>query len=412
MNDPLYFEEFILPSGLRVFHQRRNLGWFAAKLVVGVGSRHDPPGKEELAHLLEHELAGGTSGWPGRTFPELRAWVSSQGFEFDFGATALDHTTYGGKALNQDLEKFFRFLGDYVRRPSFAGDGEHEKAIIRAERRERSNQRSRQIERRRYRALFGRHRLAEVQGWATDKVLDSLTMADLRRHHRRYYGCGNMTLVVVGGCDRERLTEVLGRVFTPDLSGRVRPEPGEPPEFGPRRRQVYRSEKPDGQPSSTVVSYYWLLPATVDRAALMLVRNGLSLLADARVREAMKATYEVVCDNDAGRDHIVMLMQTEVAVKDAARTVTAIDQVLRDAAAGVAAELPRLINDYRTAIGFLELTAGEAADKAALAVSLMGAPRPMSELLAAIEKVGPDDIRRIIRDHLGPERAYVELVDD
>lgn len=412
MDDPMYFEKFILPSGLQVFYQHRNLGWFACQLVVGVGQRQDPPGKEELSHLLEHELTGGTLGWPKRTFPELRAWVSGQGFEFDFGATALDHTVYGGKALNRDLEKFLRFLGDYVLRPSFDGDGEHEKAIIRAERRDRTSPRIRQIERRRLRALFGNHRLASCQGWATDKVLAGLTMNDLHSHHDRYYGCKNMTLVVVGGCGREALSEVLGRVFTPDFSGRGRPEPGKPPDFGRNSRREYRSKKPDGKPSSVIISYYWLLPGSINRPALMLVRNGLGLLADASIREILRAAYDVSCDNDSYLDHVVMSLQTEVAPKDVARTVKAMDLILGAAGDQLSETLPRLVGDYRTALGFLELTAEEAAEKAAMAVSLMGAPRPMSELLAAIEKVTADDVRRLVREHLDPGLAYVEMVED
>src|ERR1051325_3835167 len=54
MNDPLSFSEHLLPCGMKLLYQPRNLRWFGASLLVGCGQRHDPPGKEELAHLLEH----------------------------------------------------------------------------------------------------------------------------------------------------------------------------------------------------------------------------------------------------------------------------------------------------------------------------------------------------------------------
>ena len=408
MNDPMFFEKFELSSGLKVFFQRRNIGWFGSELVVNVGQRYDPPGKEELSHLLEHCLASGTQGLPKMTLPEYQRWVDGQEFDFDFGVTGLDFTAYGGKAPSGRLDDYFAFLSTYALRPALDGGIDHERAIIRAERREKSSPRARKIERRRLRALFGGHRLASAQGWASDKVLAGLTLDDVRRHHRRYYQPANMKLVVAGGLDIDALLKALERMFGGYRDPNWIPYVLPPVEFRRPRPSEYHSKLPGGNPDSVIIQYYWCLPPG-EKALVTLARNGLMELAEARVRERLRLAYGVDADTSFYQDHAILALKTEVAPKMVAKTRAALDAAIGEVDALVEG-LPRLIEGFRRGLNFLEFPTATAIDVAAVS-AVSAEPRTTLETMADVQAVTADEFRRFFEFRVNPGLAYVEMVE-
>jgi len=409
MNDPLFFEKFTLTSGLDVYFQPRNLNWFGCKLVIRTGQRHDPPGKEELAHLLEHCLASGTQGLPRMSLPEYQRWIDDRDLEFDFGATSLDFTAYGGKAPAESLEMFFAFLSTYVLKPSLDAGIGHERAIIRAERREKSSPRLRQIDRRRLRAVFGDHRLASVQGWASDKVLAGLTLDDVRHHHRRHYNPANMALVVVGGIDADHLRQTLERMFGGYRDPLWAPDELPSIDFRPPKPSEFYSKLPGGKPDSVIIQYYWYLPPA-RKALLIMARNGLEELVDDRVREKLRLAYGVSSDTSYLLDHSILTLKTEVSPKMVARTRATFDAALVEVDKLVG-EMPRLIDGFRRGLNFLEFTAEKTIEVAAKNVSLLGDPHTTRETLAKVESLTAEEFRDLLLEFVHPGRAYVEMVE-
>jgi zinc protease len=82
------------PSGLRVIFERAP-GTYTAGVtaVVGAGSVQDPPGKEGLAHLVEHLTFRAFNQGDRTDGAPLRARLWSLGASFN-AETELDDTTY------------------------------------------------------------------------------------------------------------------------------------------------------------------------------------------------------------------------------------------------------------------------------------------------------------------------------
>lgn len=410
MHDPMFFRHIItLPQGLRVFHQPRNLDWFAAKWLIGVGERHNPCGKNELTHLLEHLVGVGTHGLPRMTFPQLQKWAAAQQFDVDYGETAVDYTAFGGKAPSEKMSDFLEFLVNFVCRPRLDAGFEHELELVRNERRERTTLRQRRTQRVRHRAVFGRHPLAKALGWAEDKMLDRLTLSDVQEHYHRYYGAPNMNLILVGGLDFQAARQLLERKVPAPVDGFLAPDRPLPIEFGPPRLREYRSKKRGKEPEAVRICYYWYLPP-VHTGALRLVRNTLGFLADARVRDRLRMAYDVYADLTIFQDHLFFTLETEVAPQAVDQTRLAIEKTCREVQTMVEM-LPEERAEFFTALRFMEINVDSALERAALGLSLYGRPRLIHELWDEVSAVTADEFRHVITEHIVPEKAYIEMVE-
>lgn len=410
-HDLFAFTAHALPSGMRVYHQYRPLPFFGCKLMIHAGSRHDPPGKEELMHLLEHLLSSGTQGRPKLSLIELERWISSQRFECALGETQMDFSAYGGKASANRLEPLLEFLRDLTLHPTLDSDLEKEREIIRRERDEAATPEERETEIVRRRAVYGpSSRMAAVGGWAEDPVLDSLTLDDAREAHRRYYQPGNMSLIVVGGVSEEETFATAEKLFTGGDPHYVRPCRPPPMSFGIPDPREHLQRKDGGRVTKMAVSYLWHLPP-VERLPLVLARSALAETLMDRVREKLRATYGVDVNDLTLADHRIFSVTTQVAPKKVDVVRRIIENVMRDADA-VCRELSRLKDEYRLTVEFMELDIAETIDRAAIAVNATDArPRTVAEALALLDAIDEAAIREVMTAHLAPERSFVELVE-
>ncbi|HTM68359.1 MAG TPA: insulinase family protein [Candidatus Binatia bacterium] len=407
-HDPMSFREHVLSSGLRIFFQHRPLAFVGSKLMVHGGNRHDPVGKEELMHLLEHLLSAGTRGRPKLSLIELERWLKLQRLDVSLGETHLDFSAYGGKAATERFAPLLGFLRDLTLAPTLDSDLEKEREIIRREREEASDPEDRETERVRRRAVYGAHRLASVDGWAEDAVLDGLTLDDARAAHARFYHPANMTLIAVGGIDEDELLRTAEAAFGQASPGFVPAPPDAPPVFGVPDPREHLQRK-EGRVTKMEVRYAWHMPSG-PKAPVILARNALSETLVERIRERLRATYSVGVHDHAFADHRVFGIGTQVAPKKAALARSIIEQAVREADE-VAAEVPRLKVEYGLALEFLEFSVDETLDTAAQAVIVAGRPRTVAEALAALEATDPEDVAKLMKEHLAPERAFVELVE-
>lgn len=410
-HDLFAFNAHTLPSGMRVYHQHRPLPFFGCKLMIHAGSRHDPPGKEELMHLLEHLLSSGTRGRPKRSLIELERWIASQRFECALGETQMDFSAYGGKASANRIEPLLEFLRDLTLHPTLDSDLEKERDIIRRERDEAASPEERETEIVRRRAVYGpTSRMAAVGGWAEDPVLDSLTLDDAREAHRRHYQPGNMSLIVVGGVGEHETFATAEKLFSGGDPHYVRPCRPPPMTFGIPDPREHLQRKDGARVTKMGISYLWHLPP-VERLPIVLVRNALSESLMDRVREKLRATYGVDVNDLTLSDHRIFSVTTQVTPKkvDAVRGI--IEETMRDTDA-VRRELERLKDEYRLAVEFMELDVGETIDRAAQAVNATDSrPRTVAEALALLDTIDEAALVDLMTTHLPPERSFVELAE-
>lgn len=408
MNDPMFFSKHLTSAGPRVFFQHRPLPFFGSTFMVHGGSRHDPPGKEELLHLVEHLLSSGTQGMPRMSLMELERWLNAERLQCGLGETHLDYSAYHGKASVDRMDRLIGFLHGLTIRPTLDSELDKERDIIRREREESSTVEERETDRVRRLAVFGSHRLAEVGGWATDEVLDRLTLADAKAAHALHYDPKNMTIIAVGGVDEDALLACIERTFGPTDAGYA-PPPRQPlPVFGIPEPREYLQRK-DGKVTKMEVRYIWHLRPS-NRSPLALIRNALQESLFDKLREKMRATYGVNVSDMRMEDHQVFAISTQVTPGRVGVARGLIEAAVRDVQA-VANELPRLKDDYRLALEFLECDVSEALERAAIAINAVGRPRTVAEVITALDSIGADDVRDLMEKELSPERAFVELVE-
>jgi len=172
-------------------------GYFSA------GSLLDPPDKLGLADFTSAALMRGTAR---RSFQEIYEALESAGASlgFDSGTHA---SSFGGKALAEDLDMLLELLAEALREPLFPGE---------------------QVERLRAQLLTGLAMRAqdtsEMASLTFDQIvyhnhpyerpedgfpetIQAIQAADLAQFHRENYGPNGMTLVIVGAVDPQQAVE-------------------------------------------------------------------------------------------------------------------------------------------------------------------------------------------------------------
>jgi zinc protease len=231
--------DFHFKSGLRVVGEEDHASPVVGIVnVVGVGSSSDPPGKEGLAHLVEH-----------LTFRAKQSGRSMWNLFHQAGSGALNATTdfdstvyyeFGPRDAALDLLSLeaLRILDPLasVDQATF----EVEREVVRNELR----QRGETVVDGAVWAALSRATYPQSHPYArppigTHESLDKITLADAQAFVKEHYRPDNMTMVVTGDLPLERLDKVLAQAFPPSFNQgtgnvkppgpRIAPNPEEPP---------------------------------------------------------------------------------------------------------------------------------------------------------------------------------------
>jgi len=267
--------EFRLENGMRFLVVERDQAPVASFVTfVNAGGANEPRGKTGLAHLLEHMAFKGTPGigttnWSKekplleeieRVYTRIRRlesddranedelrrlrdklsslrekagrYVESNEFsriiEQEGGvdlnaATSMDYTMYQCSLPANKVELWFsmesRRIGDPVLREFFT-----EKQVVLEERRGRleSNPIARLVQKLTATAYSAHPYRNPTIGWTSD--IKSLGPDDLQAFYERFYRPGNITAVVAGDVDPDRIRDLAGDYFGP-LAGKSGMEP-------------------------------------------------------------------------------------------------------------------------------------------------------------------------------------------
>jgi zinc protease len=290
-----------LPSGARVLVlEDRAAPVVTVVAVYGVGGADDPPGREGLAHLVEH-LAFRSRPGAG---PQMWDHLKRMGATFN-GYTTSDLTVYHSSAHRDQLPRLLELEAwrlartlEGVSAAAFAA----EKGVVRNERRQRgqTSAGARPFELV-LQALFPPgHPLARPIG-GSEASLGATTAADARAFVRQHYRPDNFTLVVSGDVAPTDVSRLLGRwppevLFGPGGAGGPDQPPrpplcqrpaSEPP--APHQRDLQNQRGPLAQPQLLLA---WSLPPGY--------RGGGALLrlTAARLDGALGAAFDPVRDRD------------------------------------------------------------------------------------------------------------------
>lgn len=207
------------PSGMRVIFERApGSNMVGVTTVVGVGSRSDPPGREGLAHVVEHLAFRGH----GADQPEVDLRLGAAG-AYHNAFTNFDDTTYYELAPAASLQSLLQLEGERLLAPLDGVDDDTffvEREVVRNELREHYEGDSpgvgvHGIE---HVVFPGSHPYARpVIG--THQSLSALTLADARAFVTDHYHPAEMTMVVIGDLDLTHAETLLRETLPPALYG-------------------------------------------------------------------------------------------------------------------------------------------------------------------------------------------------
>ena len=99
-----------LPNGLRVIHRKDPSAVVFCGYQIAVGTRHERPGQEGLAHFCEHTTFKGTAR---RSSLQILNALESVGGELN-AFTTKERTVYYAATMKEHLGRTIDLLGDIV----------------------------------------------------------------------------------------------------------------------------------------------------------------------------------------------------------------------------------------------------------------------------------------------------------
>lgn len=380
----------------------------AVQAWVGVGSVDEAPPQAGVAHVVEHMLFKGSSTYG---VGELTRAIERSGGEIN-AWTSFDHTVYHAVLGRDHFEGAIDALGDALTTPRVdPSELDRERQVILEEIRQGSDDPARSVAQSLFAAAYVAHpyRRPVIGTVETVQRLGEREVVDLIRN---YYVADNITLVVAGDVDPERVRRSVERRFRGMPSGRpVRRVAAEPAQTAPRAVAAHRDV------SEAYVSVGFHVPAArhpdlaaLDVAAILLGENE-----SARLPRVLRDRDQVVTGAYAHvhalRDPGLFVLSATTRPGDAQKSVGAlVDQTLALVDELSAEELDKA--RIAAEAGFVRQleTAQGRARTLGWNASLTGDPRFAHVYLDRIRGVRRQDIAGAVRRYFRAENATVAAI--
>ena len=378
-------------------------------LFVKVGARFERPEDNGLSHFTEHMLFRGTERYP--TSLALNTAVERLGSTLH-AETGRDYTLFQ-LALDPTLiAPALDMLGELLARPRFS-DIELERELVLEEINEDYDEQGVEINADDIARglVFENHPLGQRIIGPRGNV-ERFSIDDVRRHFRSFYGARNANLCVAGPVEHGAVVAAAARALA-DLPAGARAEvPAAPPSIaGPRLRHVADA----GSQTSLAVLFRAvpeLDPAYVALVALLRVLDdGMSTrlhytLADQKgLAYSIHAAIEPLADTAlfeltgaTANAKVPALVRELLGLLDGLRRGNVSDDELAKARVRYRYETLASIDDASAMAGWFGGTA------------LYYPPNSLSERLAAMDRIGIDDVVRIADTVLTPDHLVIAAV--
>ena len=204
----------VLPNGIVLLvAERPAVPIVAVRVYMRAGSIYDPPDQAGLANLTGAVLTRGTAK---RTGPELDSAIEFVGASLQAGASR-DGLSVSLTAQKKDMTLGLDLLSEVVLTPAFP-EAEFEQLrqerIAGAELTRSDPQAIAQLNLLRHLSPYSKGDLRYVP--AVDERIEALkavTLDDLKRFHREFFGASNAELAVSGDFDAEVVRRLVGELF-------------------------------------------------------------------------------------------------------------------------------------------------------------------------------------------------------
>jgi predicted Zn-dependent peptidase len=360
-----------------------------------------------VSHLLEHMVFKGTER---RSAREIAFALETLGGSLD-AYTAREHTSYQARVLDDDLREGADVIADLVFRPLLrASDLTLERKVVLEEISMVDDTPDDLVFELHNETLWGSHPYGySILG--TRDTVSALGVSELRQLHGRAYHPPQLVVAAAGNVEHQQLLDILDATgWTTVPRGTDRPLVSPPPvAAAPTRRHVER----EGAQTHIVFGSPTVRHNDPRRYAVVLVSmlmgGGMSSRLFQRVREEMGLAYAVYSFQSFHVDAGVHGVYVGTAPETAEPATTVIrEELARVAAAGLPAA---------------EIEAGKRQLKGQITLSLESVTsrmyrvagvelydeeyRSVDEILAAIDRITPEEVAAVATEFFDPERQTV-----
>ena len=400
----------VLPDGtVLLAHRNPATAGVTIQGMLGVGAADVPTELSGLSRIHAEALTRGTRN---RSARELAEAAESVGASFGFAGTT-HALRFSAKCLSEDTPLLLDLMSDMLRNPVFPDD---EVELVRGEllvEIEERDQDTRAVSEMAFRgAVYPEGHPYSRSTEATEEKVNAITVADLASFHAAHATAHALTLALVGDIDPETVAEMVERTWFPASAGRT-PIPDSLPPLSGTREKLLRHEVVPGKVQTDIT---WgghgpsrTHPDYMAASMANLVLGGFAMMGrlGQSVREeqglAYYATSRLAISGGPGpwvciagvspedREQAIASMETEV-VKLINEPVS--EEELEDCRSYLTGSLP------------LRLESSEGIASAMLDIewNRLG-PDYLLRYPDLVRSVMPDDIQRVTRYYLAPERA-------
>jgi zinc protease len=258
---------------------------------VRAGSRNEAPGITGLAHFFEHMMFNGTTRRKPGEFDRLMEAQGGANNAF----TSDDVTVYQDWFPRHALELVFDLESDRVGNLAFVPEViESERGVVYSERRLRveDNNQGLLSEQVQATAFVAHPYRFPTIGWPAD--IQSWRMEDLQKFFKTYYAPNNLTLVLAGDLNPERVFELAKRYFEsiPRQEPPAQVQTLEPEQLGERQFVVRRKAQ------TPLLQYAYKAPAAADTSG-----------------PAVNLLLSILVDGDSSRLHRMLVEEKQLAIE-------------------------------------------------------------------------------------------------
>ena len=380
------------------------------RVLVRAGAAFDPDRKDGVATLTAQLLDQGTTT---RSASEIADQIDSIGGAMGTGSSP-DWISANAVVMKDSFDVALDLLADVVRNPAFApGEIERQKEQMTSSLRVNAEDPEYVANVVFQRLVYGFHPYG-LPGSGTPETIGRITRDDLREFHRRYFVPNNMILAIVGDVTSKEAFAAAERVFgnwpradLPVVTPIAPPEP---------TRRVVVIDKPDSVQTEIRVGQIAIPRKHPDYLAWDLAirilggeganrlhrvlrsERGLTYGASADTT-AMKQAGDFVAETDTRTDTTGEALALILSEMVRLQQVRVSERELGDAQAYLEGSFPLTIE-----------TPNEIATQVLQAIFYELPLQEISTFRKRVRSVTPDDIQRVARQYIRPDRVSVVLV--
>jgi predicted Zn-dependent peptidase len=396
-----------LPNGLRVITEHMpGVASVSLSVHVGAGARAEAEREHGIAHLLEHMAFKGTNRRSARDIAEE---IEAVGGDIN-AATSMESTAYYARVLSADVPLALDILADILT-DSVIDEAElaREQGVIRQEIAAVFDTPDDLVFEHLQAATFPGQALGRsILG--TEESVSGFTVGDIRGFLDQHYLADHTIVAAAGDVDHDALVDRVGTL----LGGLKR---GEPAAISPCRFVGGEIRDEDGELEQVNIAL--ALPGVplgdpnihCARLFATVLGGGMASRLFQEVREKRGLAYSVSAFHWGYAETGLMGMHAATAPQDVAELVPVLIAELAKAARELdRAELDRAKAQLRASLLMSLESSGARAERVARQALIYGRPLTIQESLAAVEKIGVDEVRAFGASTLSAKKAALAVV--